>query len=163
MPLAPRKRSFFERLTGAVPEEEAPPQEARTLKPTRNGKPLKVNTKEEEEVAVSEDGELAVDVYQTPDDIVLKTMVAGVRPDDLDIAITRDMVTVKGRREETHEAEDDDFFHKELYWGAFSRTVLLPQEIDVEGAEASEKHGLLIIKLPKIDKDRQTKLKVKSN
>ena len=90
-------------------------------------------------------------------------MVAGVRPDDLDLSITRDMVTIKGKREESHEVENEDFFHKELYWGSFSRTVLLPQEIDVEASEASEKHGLLIIKLPKIDKDRQTKLKVKSN
>lgn len=153
------KRSFFERLTGALPTEES--EERRTLVPTRNGKAPKV--KEEELVSESEDGELAVDVYQTPDDIVIKTMVAGVRPDDLDISITRDMVTIKGNREESHEVDEGDFFHKELYWGTFSRTVLLPQEIDVEGAEASEKHGLLILKLPKIDKDRKTKLKVKSN
>lgn len=153
------KRSFFERLTGALPAEEN--GERRTLVPQRNGKMPKVS--EEELVSESEDGELAVDVYQTPDDIVIKTMVAGVRPDDLDISITRDMVTIKGNREESHEVEEGDFFHKELYWGTFSRTVLLPQEIDVEGAEASEKHGLLILKLPKIDKDRKTKLKVKSN
>lgn len=153
------KRSFFERLTGALPAEEN--EERRTLVPTRNGKAPKVS--EEDLVSESEDGELAVDVYQTPDDIVIKTMVAGVRPDDLDISITRDMVTIKGNREESHEVEEGDFFHKELYWGTFSRTVLLPQEIDVEGAEASEKHGLLILKLPKIDKDRKTKLKVKSN
>lgn len=153
------KRSFFERLTGALPAEEN--EERRTLVPTRNDKVPKVS--EEELISESEDGELAVDVYQTPDDIVIKTMVAGVRPDDLDISITRDMVTIKGNREESHEVEEGDFFHKELYWGTFSRTVLLPQEIDVEGAEASEKHGLLILKLPKIDKDRKTKLKVKSN
>lgn len=155
-----RKRSFFERLTGVVPEEEA--QDARKITPVHNGK--KIKTKGDEELlSESEDGELAVDVYQTPDDIILKTIVAGVRPDDLDISITRDMVTIKGKREEAHEVEDGDFFHKELYWGSFSRTVLLPQEIDVEGSEATEKHGLMIIKLPKIDKDRQTRLKVKSN
>ncbi len=156
-----RKRSFFERLTGAVPEEESS-EPARKLTPQKGGRVAK-NDPQEELLAESEEGELAVDVYQTPDDIVLKTMVAGVRPEDLDIAITRDMVTIKGKREESHEVEQEDFFHKELYWGTFSRTVLLPQEIDVEGSEASEKHGLLIIKLPKIDKDRQTKLKVRSN
>ncbi len=160
MPLI-RKRSFFERLTGAVPEEESPEQ-VRKLTPQKNGKMPK-NAPQEELLSESEEGELAVDVYQTPDDIIIKTMVAGVRPDDLDLSITRDMVTIKGRREEAHEVEQEDFFHKELYWGSFSRTVLLPQEIDVEGSEASEKHGLLIIKLPKIDKDRQTKLKVRSN
>lgn len=155
-----RKRSFFERLTGAVPEEEK--ESSRKLTPRKGGKELKAEP-EEELLTESDEGELPVDVYQTPDDIIIKTMIAGVRPDDLDISITRDMVTVKGKREEAHEVEESDFFHKELYWGSFSRTVLLPQEIDVEGAEASEKHGLLIIKLPKIDKDRQTKLKVKSN
>ena len=124
---------------------------------------FKVEGRPGERDVVHADGELAVDVYQTPDDLIIKTMVAGVRPDDLDLSITRDMVTIKGKREESHEVENEDFFHKELYWGSFSRTVLLPQEIDVEASEASEKHGLLIIKLPKIDKDRQTKLKVRSN
>ena len=85
-----------------------------------------------------------------------------MRPEELDISISRDMVTIKGHREEGHEASDDDYFHRELYWGSFSRTVLLPEEIDVEGAEASEKHGLLTINLPKIDKRRQTKLRVKT-
>ena len=90
-------------------------------------------------------------------------MIAGVKPEDLDISITRDMVTIKGSREETREVDEGDYFTKELYWGTFSRTILLPQEIEVETAEALEKHGLLIIKLPKVDKGKQTKLKVKSN
>ena len=110
-----------------------------------------------------EEGQLTVDVYQTANDIVIKTMIAGVKPEDLDISITRDMVTIKGSREETREVDEGDYFTKELYWGTFSRTILLPQEIEVETAEALEKHGLLIIKLPKVDKGKQTKLKVKSN
>jgi HSP20 family protein len=89
-------------------------------------------------------------------------MVAGVKPEDLDVSISRDMVTVKGRRENEKVISDDDYFHRELYWGTFSRSIVLPQEIDVDAAEAVEKHGLLIIRLPKIDKARQTKLKVKS-
>jgi len=109
-----------------------------------------------------EEGQLTVDVYQTPEHIVIRAHVAGVKPEDLDISITRDMVTIKGKREEAREVEEDNYFYKELYWGAFSRTILLPQEIEVEEAEAAEKHGLLTLKLPKIDKDKQTKLKVKS-
>ena len=89
-------------------------------------------------------------------------MVAGVRPEDLDIAITRDMVTIKGTREAANEVTEDNFFFKELYWGSFTRTIVLPQEIEVEEAEAVEKHGLLIIRLPKVDKGRQTKLRVKT-
>ncbi len=72
------------------------------------------------------------------------------------------MVTIKGKREEAREVSEDDYFHRELYWGSFSRTILLPEEIDVEAAEATERHGLLMIKLPKIDKRRQTKLRVKA-
>jgi HSP20 family protein len=114
-------------------------------------------------LAEQEEGELAVDMYQTPSEIVIRTMVAGVRPEDLDIAITRDMITIRGQRAETYESDDNDFFHKELYWGAFSRTIVLPAEVEIEEAEASEKHGLLTLTLPKIDKNRQSKLKVKAN
>lgn len=108
-------------------------------------------------------GELAVDVYQTPTHIVIKAMIAGVKPDDLDVSITRDMVTIRGKRERHTEGTAGDFFFQELYWGAFSRTIVLPQEVEIEEAEASEKHGLLVVRLPKLDKGRQAKLKVKSN
>lgn len=108
------------------------------------------------------EGQLSVDVYQTPGEIIVQSMVAGVRPEDLSINITRDMITIRGKREENRIISDDNYFTKELYWGSFSRTILLPQEIDPEEAEAIEKHGLLIIKLPKMDKGRQTSLKVKS-
>jgi HSP20 family molecular chaperone IbpA len=108
-------------------------------------------------------GELAVDVYQTSTHIVIKAMIAGVKPDDLDVSITRDMVTIRGKRERHTEGTAGDFFFQELYWGAFSRTIVLPQEVEIEEAEASEKHGLLVVRLPKLDKGRQAKLKVKSN
>jgi len=103
-----------------------------------------------------------VDVYETPDAVVVKSMIAGVHPDNLDVSITRDSVTIRGKREEERVAEGDDYLFRELYWGSFSRTVALPEEIDVDEAEAIEKHGLLILKLPKLDKKRQSKLKVKT-
>ena len=166
------KQSFFQRLTGAVDaddgyddayddevEEKKPPQ--------RGGKPAPADEEESGVEAWMEDegveGQLTVDVYQTPDEIVIRSIVAGVRPDDLDISISRDMVTVRGTREEHKEVSEDNYFHKELYWGSFSRTVLLPAEVEVEMAQATEKHGLLTIRLPKIDKEKQTKLKVKSS
>lgn len=154
------KRTFFEKLTGSVHVDEREDREDAPL--VRGGK-VKKAEKENWMEEDSDEGQLTVDVYQTPDEIVIKTMIAGVKPEDLDISITRDMVTIKGSREETREANDGDYFTRELYWGSFSRTILLPQEIEVEAAEASEKHGLLIIKLPKVDKGRQTKLKVRSN
>ncbi len=150
------KKSFFERLTGTVKLDESEldaPHERQ------------IHHRGEERAILDEtetDAELAVDVYQTPDEIVIKTMVAGVRPEDLDINITRDMVSVRGRREEVAEEDGKDFFHKELYWGSFARTIMLPEEIEVEEAEAVEKHGLLTIRLPKVDKSKKNKLRVKS-
>jgi HSP20 family molecular chaperone IbpA len=109
----------------------------------------------------TQDGELPVDMYQTPDAIVIRALVAGVTPDDLDIAITRDMVTIRGRREEYREAGTDEYYHRELFWGSFSRTLLLPEEVVIDEADAQEKHGLLEIRLPKVDKGRSAKLRVK--
>ncbi len=151
------KKSFFERLTGTIkmdnrryePEEE-------NFNNSKN--PSSWIEDEEEE----RDGELTVDVYQTADMIVVKAMIAGVYPEDLDISITRDLITIRGVREEERTAKDDDYFIRELYWGSFSRTITLPEEIDVDEAEAVEKHGLLILKLPKLDRKRQSKLKVKT-
>jgi HSP20 family protein len=110
-----------------------------------------------------QEGELPVDMYQTRDAIVIRALVAGVNPEDLDIAITRDMVTLKGTREESQEAPDEDYYHRELFWGSFSRTIILPEEIVIDEAEAKEKHGLLEIKLPKLDKERSARLTVKSH
>lgn len=107
-------------------------------------------------------GELAVDVYQTPDAIVVKAFIAGVQPNSIDISITREMVTISGSRHDERESEEDDYFQRELYWGSFSRTIILPEEIDVDLAEASEKHGILAIRLPKINKKKEMKLKVRS-
>ena len=109
------------------------------------------------------DGELPVDMYETEDMIVIRALVAGVNPGDLDISITRDMVTIRGMREEFQETSDDNYFHRELFWGSFSRTLLLPEEVIIDESEAQEKHGMLEIKLPKLDKHRATQLKVRSH
>lgn len=151
------KRSFFERLTGAIRLPDDSNDELDLAQSDSDN--------EESDVAALDqgDGELIVDVYQTHNDIVIKAMVPGVRPEDLDISITRDMVTIKCKRETERTVSDGDYFHKELYWGSFSRTIMLPQEIEIDSADAVEKHGLLIIKLPKVDKNRQTKVRVKGN
>lgn len=151
------KRSFFERLTGAVRLEDEDMQEMEEAPTPRHLE--KESIFEEPE----EDAQLTVDVFQTPSEIVVKTMVAGVKPEDLDVSITRDLITIRGERGEDRTVGGDDYIHRELYWGSFSRTIGLPEEIDVDGAEAVEKHGMLILRLPKLDKNRQTKLKVKGN
>lgn len=170
------KQSFFQRLTGAVEVDDGYDdgyEEKSTDQPVQNrgggrrqASPVEQPSDSSVEHWMEEEaveGQLTVDVYQTPEEIVIRSIVAGVRPDDLDISISRDMVTIRGSREEHKEVTEDNYFHKELYWGSFSRTVLLPAEVEVEGAQASEKHGLLTIRLPKIDKEKQTKLKVKTS
>lgn len=147
------KRSFFERLTGAVRLEEDAQYPVDTYHTDAPVYPVH----EEED----EEGRLTVDVYQTPSEVVVKTMVAGVKPEDLDVSITRDSVTIRGHRQEERTLADADYLHRELYWGSFSRTIPLPEEVDVEEAEAVEKYGLLILRLPKIDKNKQTRLQVK--
>lgn len=151
------KKGFFEKLKKAlvIGNKEDEEQEKETE--------IEEEIIEETVIEDEEEGQLAIDMYQTAGEIVIKTMVAGVKPEDLDIAITRDMVTIRGRRVENYDSGDNDFFHKELYWGAFSRTIVLPAEVEIEEAEAIEKHGLLTLVLPKIDKNRQSKLKVRAN
>jgi len=153
-----QKSSFFQKLTGAVNAEEENFLDADI---TADERDVPVDSDRWPEESES-DAELTVDVFQTPDDIVVQTIVAGVDPVELDVSITREMVTISGRRGYTEEVSKGDYFHQELYWGGFTRTILLPEEVDVEEAQASEKHGLLTIRLPKIDKKRKTKLQVQS-
>jgi HSP20 family molecular chaperone IbpA len=152
-----RKKSFLDRLTGGIKEDEQNETETKRKLPIKKEK--EGNNWMEEE---SEEAELTVDIYQTPNEIMVQTMIAGVKPEDIELVITRDMITIKGKREESRTISEDNYFTKELYWGSFSRTILLPQEIDAEEAEATEKHGLLTIKLPKIDKDKKKSIKIKS-
>ncbi len=160
--MAKEKRSFFERLTGTVRMDDSDDTMINVKPVKKTGRATDADVASWIEEESDKDGELTVDVYQTADMIVVKSMIAGVRPEDLDVSITRDMVTIRGKREEERIAKDEDYFARELYWGSFSRSISLPEEIDVDEAEAVEKHGLLILKLPKLDKKKQSKLKVKT-
>ena len=151
------KPSFFERLTGAVNIEE---EETKLNILDTQGNQEK--PQDWTDNSAPEEAQLAVDVYQTPTHIILQTMVAGVRPDDLDISITREIVTISGRREGPRNINQEDWAVQELYWGRFSRVITLPVEIETEESEAIENHGLLIIKMPKIDREKKMKIKVQS-
>ena len=158
-----KKRSFWEKLTGSVHVEEEENEEIKkklTKTYKGNGKEKKTDSNWIEEE--NEEAELAVDVYQTPTDIIVQTMVAGVKPEDLELSIARDMVTIVGRREENRNIDEGNYFTKELYWGKFSRTISLPQEVEPEEVEATEKHGLLTIRLQKVDKSKTNNVKVRS-
>ena len=152
----PKKRSFFEKLSGAVSFSESDDELLQQEEELTHDSTQATWMENE-----AEEGQLTIDVYQTASEIIIKTMVAGVEPQDLTVTITRDMVTIKGKREEQRNVLDEDYFFKELYWGSFSRTVLLPEEVNPDESEAVQRHGLLTIRLPKIDKGRTQQLKVK--
>lgn len=163
-----KKRSFFERLTGSIRSEKEYEEPKKNLMEANKGVRDKKNDQAEGRAGnnwieeENEEAELAVDVYQTPTDIIVQTMVAGVKPEDLELSIARDMITIKGKREESRNIDEENYFSKELYWGKFSRTISLSQEIEPEEVEATEKHGLLTIKLQKVDKNKKNTVRVRS-
>ncbi len=154
-------RSFFERLTGSVNAVESDEEEI-IREPMIAAEKTKTAAKAGDWMNEEEEGQLAVDVFQTPSEIIIQAVVAGVKPDELDVSITQDMVTLRGRRQKQREILGEDYYYQELYWGAFSRSILLPQEVDADSSEATLKNGILSIKLPKLDKNRVQKLKVKN-
>jgi len=122
---------------------------------------------EEEAPAVSSEdwlseyeGQLTIDMYQTKDNVVIKSTIAGVKPEDIDITIANDMVTVRGERKKDFEASSEDYFYQECYWGSFSRSVVLPVDVDIENVVADLKDGILTITLPKAAKAKAKKIKV---
>ncbi|MBI2439177.1 MAG: Hsp20/alpha crystallin family protein [Candidatus Moranbacteria bacterium] len=176
-----QKRSFFERLTGAKDirdeenyEESIPvyneEKETNTMNEPSHAFPIRnedswgatasfgqASTMEND----GSEGQLTIDVYQTENDIVIKSTIAGVRPEDLDVSINNDMVTVKGERKNEEIVENSNYYYQECYWGSFSRSVLLPVDVIPEKADASLKNGILTIRLPKADTTKTKKIQVR--
>jgi len=161
IPMAGEPRGFFERLTGArvmsasdddaneevityeddtvavddypVPGEE----EENVLVDEQEGDHEDEYSDEDTGLAEEQEGQLTVDVFQDDQNIVIQSTIAGVSPDDLDVSITNDMVTIRGERRRQYDIDDEDYFYQECYWGAFSRSIILPVEIDSDRAEAN--------------------------
>jgi|SRR3989338_7665244 len=167
-----KKLSFFERLSGGSASSDAfdafdEESIATASPPAREKSRSRANNEVARPAPLDDDlpsneGQLPVDVHQTVGDIIIRAFVAGVRPDELNISIGRDMVEIEGSRMEREQVAGPDYFTRELFWGSFSRTIMLPQEVDVEASSASAKDGLVTIILPKLDKAKQTKLRVKA-
>lgn len=180
-----KKKSFFERLTGNLRFNENEEEDTEHTTPAHTRRPLLSNippspepvtrelpltsSTQEDTTPVShmqteeeEVGELPVDVYETQNEIVIQTLIAGVLPENLSISITRDMVTISGKREANKAVPNGAYTIRELYWGSFERTVELPEEVEIDSSEAIERHGMLMIKMPKLDKRRKNVLKIKS-
>lgn len=182
--MAKEKKSFFGKIMGG--DEEAQPVQVNSeqyVQPLQQveeefdeeqvlSEPEEVEMEEEEEVMAETKGEtdeewmadyegtLNIDLYQTKDNVIIKSTIAGVKPDALDITIANDMVTIKGERVKAEKIAAEDYFYQECYWGGFSRSVILPVDIDSEHVEADLKDGILTVILPKAAKAKTKKIKV---
>jgi HSP20 family protein len=178
------KKSFFERLTGTkkVADEERPmpnyydyppvnsPAAGHTIQPQApmQSEDYAVEPSipqeapaEEEGWSSDPEGQLTIDVYQTDNDIVIKSTIAGVKPEDLDVSINNDMVTIRGERKNDEKVEGENYYYQECYWGTFSRSVILPVEVIADKAEAAMKNGILTLRLPKADTTKTKRIQVR--
>ncbi len=147
-------KKYFSELSSEVNEEDI--ELAKTSSAAMPKKTIEKNISLSSEM----EGQLTIDVYQTSTHIIVESTIAGVNPDDLDIEITPESVTIRGEREKEERVKEDDYIYQECFWGRFSRSIILPQEVDPDKSEASLKNGVLKIKLPKINREKSKKLKV---
>ena len=117
--------------------------------------------KKSDDDGIETEGKLTIDVYKTPSEIVIESAIAGIKPENLDINVSPDSITIKGERRREEKIKDEDYFYQECYWGRFSRSVILPEEIDPEHATVHFKNGILTVRLPKLNRKKSKKLNVK--
>lgn len=173
--MSDHNQEFFEQLAGIkYDDEEFEPQlvkatSTKTSKKTKEDQidedqPLNIVAHDSDEGLDPDDdveGHLTVDVYQDDDNIIIESTIAGVDPDDVDVSITPESVSIIGTRVREEKVKKESYLHQECFWGKFSRSVILPQEIDPEKAQAALKNGVLKIVLPKIQRSKSKKVKVK--
>ena len=159
------EEKFFEQLSGAKAnayenyEVELAKANTGVLS---SAKPKVIHSRDEDRWSDGQpEGQLTVDVYQTANDIVIESAIAGVKADDIDVNVTSDSISIRGSREREKAVKDEDYLYQECYWGRFARSIILPQEVDPENAEVTFKNGILTVHLPKINKKKTKKLKVR--
>lgn len=181
-----KKSSFFEKLTGANWSEDnaleegskkikkaetktekekikiAPKTKKSSFKTKTLAKEPSSDKKDTGDWMAESEGQLTIDVYQTPNEIVIMSTIAGVSPEDIDITMANDMITIKGNRKKGEEVQEKDYYYQECYWGPFSRSVILPIDIEIDQAQASMKNGILTIRLPKIEKVKTKKIEIQA-
>jgi len=142
--------SFFEKLKRDLEQKDK----------TEKKEKLKAPSKEE---WLKPEGQLAVDVFQTEKEIIIQSTIAGVGVEDLDISLENDVVTIRGERVSPPMEGEKKYFYQECYWGPFSRQIILPEEVDPDQIEAEMKNGILTIRLPKMDRHKKRKIKIKES
>ncbi len=106
------------------------------------------------------EGQLAIDAYQTDEAVVIKAPIAGVKPENIEITITDEVVAIRGERSSDTQMNRENFFTQEVYWGSFARSYLLPVPVDSDNAQAQLKNGVLTITIPKQEKTKTRIIKV---
>jgi HSP20 family protein len=106
------------------------------------------------------EGQLAVDVYQTPDNIIIKAPIAGVRQEDLEVSITDEQVSIRGERHDSQDETVEAYLVQECYWGSFSRVYKLPVAVDSDKAQARLVNGILTLTIPKTARSKTRTLSV---
>lgn len=109
-----------------------------------------------------QDGELVVDVFETGEHFVVLAAIAGAQIKDMDISLEKEMMVIKGHRKDPHEHPEKKYFYQECYWGPFSRKIVLPENIDVDKADAQMDKGVLTITIPKNEPSGNSKIGIKS-
>lgn len=107
----------------------------------------------------NQEGQLSVDVIENHHDIIIRSAIAGVQADDLDISVTSDTVTIRGSRDHFCEETAYDVAHvTECHWGSFSRSIVLPCQVRTDKTDAVLKQGILTITLPKVEIDSHVEI-----
>jgi HSP20 family protein len=109
---------------------------------------------------VDEEGRLAIDVIETEKEIVIMSPIAGVKPENLEVFMHNDMLTIRGTRHaDAHAVSEGKQIVKECHWGSFSRSIILPIEIDADAIAATIRDGVLTVRMPKIERSKRIAVK----
>jgi len=154
------KKNNIKKLTDFKNDPEVSEEYFLELENSKNQEP-EGGVNQEEWLTENYEGQLALDVYETPNNIVIKSAIAGVKPEDISISISNDMLTIRGKRQQEEEIKEENYFYRECFWGGFSRSIILPLEVNTDAIEATLKNGILTITLPKIKKGKPINIPVK--
>ena len=112
------------------------------------------------QLTLSERTPLAVDVYETDEEVVVKTALPGIDLDDIDVSIARNTLTIKAETKAEAEVEEDRYLCRERRFGAYARSLTLPVAVEAEEAEASYENGVLTLRLPKVEEAKPKTIEV---
>ncbi|MBU3964458.1 Hsp20/alpha crystallin family protein [Patescibacteria group bacterium] len=132
------------------------------FKKSKSEQPEKEEKQPQEQwLSQNNEGELAIDAYETDKEIVIQSTIAGISASDLDISAEEDMLIIKGSRQKPESDGIKNYFQQECYWGPFSKKIILPEKAKIASAKAEVKNGVLTLKIPKAQTISKKKITIK--